>query len=152
MATYSIKEYRTRKLRQIRKNLHSASDDIVSRAAFYMANRARMNAPKHTGTLRSSVDVRKRKNGQRTVIGGYNKGGLFNVGRWANKEFSITTGSPDNIYFKAGQTFRYGDSALSPSDNPIVWTSKVAWWSAALATTKRRWDADVRGMIKMVLR
>lgn len=130
------------------KSVDKLAKDSPREASKYMALRAKQYAPRQTGKLASSIRRRKNKSDSWSVLGGYSRG-TFNVGRWSNREFSINVVNT-NRYFKGGQTFKYGEPALSPGGKQVAWTAmKTPFWSKAVEETAKKFKKDaIRGFRK----
>ena len=110
------------------KNYLKAANNNGAKASYFLANRLKSTAPIKSGRLIQSVRRRKTKNGW-SVLAGYSGARGFNVGRWINQEFSVSFRLDSfQPFFMAGQTLRYGQPALAPSGNPIMWTAKESPW------------------------
>lgn len=71
----------------------------------------------------------------------------FTAGR-----ITIRTRNPQNRYFRAGQTIRYGLAAVSPSGAPIRWSASARWWDAVEDKVRRGTPQVVNKAIKDYLK
>lgn len=77
----------------------------------------------------------------------------FPYPKWLAGEIpTIRTRSPNNNFFKPGQTIKYGDSAESPSGIPIAWTSTPRWWQGVQTFARRKTPQDVRVAVNKALK
>lgn len=151
MATFKdAASYRRSVTTRMNKMIRLAKNN-GAKASIYMSGKLKSTAPLKTGKLASSVRRREIKNGY-SVLAGYKKG-TFNVGKWVNQEFPITTNFKKfNWYYAPGQTFRYGDFAISPNGKTIVWTARQEpWFDKAREQTIKRYRAGYRN-VRMALR
>jgi len=146
MATYKSAKAYSKAIRTRTKNAIKRANNNAAKASIYLSGQLKSTAPRKKGTLAGSVRRRKTKNGY-SVLAGYSNG-TFNVGRWVNQEFSSRfTIDSFQPFFKTGQTFRYGQSAVSPSNRPIVWTSRAyPWFDIAVKKTMRKYRAGYKSI------
>lgn len=134
----SVGEFK-RELAKSPKNMRKAARWLAVDIRDAFISQARVLAPHRTGELKSSIYYKRH---QRTgwVITSEKMRGGFPVSVFTDKRFPITI-KRWNPYFRINQTFRYGDSAVSPSGKPINWTGQrpVGWWTHTERLIEKRY-------------
>lgn len=143
----------------VRKKLQNASSKLRKHVAKKLRSstapavkqKFKQYAPKKTGALSRSgrTQVFEKNMTMRFSAGEglYGPAG-FPYPQWVAGIIPTIRVRGTSKFYAAGQTLKYGSGGVSPSGNPIRWTSTSLWWDGVQSYARRKVPQDVNQAVK----